>query len=326
VYRSGHWVYNGTGLQDGDQFWYEPERRIEVDGALFTWEDGLPVVTGEDETPLSFIILGLQSSTKGHATMGIYTREGGGTVFNAATMGWGRGLWSQNNQDYTIVQQITRNVIDTLSSGEPPPPPIYPVEATSFTYEPVEPLQGEVMTFTAVITPPYATPPITYTWLFGDGTPVVQTTSSVISHTYDLAGSYTAVLTTTNSQGQATYSETISVASPPPPVYPVEATSFTYEPAEPLQGEAVTFTAMITPSYATPPITYTWLFGDGTPVVLTSSTTISHAYSTSNTYTVVLTTANAYGQSSHIHTVVVTSQSLPEPNRDHYIFLPIVTR
>jgi len=199
------------------------------------------------------------------------------------------------------------------------------VEATSFTYEPAEPLQGQVVTFTAVVTPSYATQPITYTWRFGDGSPVVQTPSSVVSHTFTLAGAYTVVLTTTNSRGQATYSETISVASPPPPVHPVEATSFTYEPAEPLQGQVVTFTAVVTPSYATQPITYTWRFGDGSPVVQTTSPVVSHTYDLISSYTVMLVTTNAGGQSTYQITVVV-SQRLSGPEDDHKVFLPLVIR
>ncbi len=131
VYRSNHWVYEGTGLQDGQEFSYEPLETIEVDGAAFTWENGLPVVTGADQTPLNFTILGVQQSSNGYATMGIYSREGGGTVFNAATMGWGRGLWPEYNpNNYGIVQQITRNVINRLSSGEPPPLPPPPPTST----------------------------------------------------------------------------------------------------------------------------------------------------------------------------------------------------
>ena len=213
VYRSDHWIYAGTGLRDENEFWYEPEKEIEVDGALFTWEAGLPVVTGEDETPLNFIILGLQRSTRGYATMGIYTRDGGGTAFNASTMGWGRGLWPENNpEDYEIVRQITRNVMDTLSSGESPPPPTYPLQETSFTYQPTNPLD-EVITFTAIITPSHASPPITYTWQLGDGEPVISTGSSVISHTYGAAGTYIVSVIVTNPQGYSSYAQIITVAS-----------------------------------------------------------------------------------------------------------------
>jgi hypothetical protein len=125
VYRSNYWIYDGTGLKDLDEYWYEPTERVEVDGTAFFWENGLPIVSGEEDTPLNFIILGIQPSTGGHATLGIYAHPGGGTVFNAATFGWPRGLLPEYNPDgYKIVQQITRNVINSLSSsssgGDPP--------------------------------------------------------------------------------------------------------------------------------------------------------------------------------------------------------------
>ncbi|MFC2015663.1 N,N-dimethylformamidase beta subunit family domain-containing protein [Chloroflexota bacterium] len=120
AYRTYHWVFDETGLREGDSFEYEPELAVEVDGALFEWENGLPIVTGEDESPLNYTILGLEPSTAGHATMGVYSRPSGGTVFNAATMGWGRGLWPENNpRDYETVRQITRNVLETLSGAAP---------------------------------------------------------------------------------------------------------------------------------------------------------------------------------------------------------------
>jgi YVTN family beta-propeller protein len=43
-----------------------------------------------------------------------------------------------------------------------------------------------------------------YTWNFGDGTPVVTTTSPTITHTYGAAGTYAVTLTVTNSNGTST--------------------------------------------------------------------------------------------------------------------------
>ena len=123
VYRSNHWLYEGTGLLDGDEFVYELAVRVEVDGTAFVWENGLPVVTGENGTPLNYQIVGLQESSKSYSTMGIFTKPGGGTVFNAATYGWPCGLLPEfNPDDFGIVQTITRNVLQALSTGEPTPP------------------------------------------------------------------------------------------------------------------------------------------------------------------------------------------------------------
>jgi hypothetical protein len=92
-----HWVFAATGLADGDEFGggtvgYETDAAETVDA-------GVPRVTSCDGTPPEFVVLA--TSDLGHwravgqggaATMGVYRSSGGGTVFNAATTGWGAGL------------------------------------------------------------------------------------------------------------------------------------------------------------------------------------------------------------------------------------------
>jgi hypothetical protein len=131
VQNAGHWVYEGTGLRDGDVFGAD-ERLVgyECDGALFTRDSrGFPFPTGEDGTPPDFVILGVGTlagdgpaegwqfearETQGRvaraATMGLYAR--GGIVFTAATTDWTRVL----NANQTV-DRITRNVLDRLKSS-----------------------------------------------------------------------------------------------------------------------------------------------------------------------------------------------------------------
>jgi len=126
VENADHWVYEGTGLRNGDVFGAE-ERLVgyECDGALFTRDNhGFPVPTGADGTPSDFVILGIgklgdqgwqfeareNQDQKPHAaTMGLYTRAG--IVFTAATTDWTRVLKSN-----THVDRITRNVLNRLRS------------------------------------------------------------------------------------------------------------------------------------------------------------------------------------------------------------------
>ncbi len=122
VQYAGHWVYEGTGLQDGDEFGAtEHLVGYECDGALFDRADlsaGHPVVpTGEDGTPQDFVILGIGDCRtsgwgfgNGAATMGLYHR--GGTVFTAATTDWARVLTAGIEP---AVEQITRNVLNRLT-------------------------------------------------------------------------------------------------------------------------------------------------------------------------------------------------------------------
>ena len=120
VQHAAHWVYEGTGLKDGDVFGADPAFPLvgyEADGATFTRKRGLAVVTGDQGTPLNFFILGIaelgegwvRSSPHAAATMGLYTSDRGGIVFNGATTDW-PCLVGRNAE----VDRITRNVLDRL--------------------------------------------------------------------------------------------------------------------------------------------------------------------------------------------------------------------
>jgi hypothetical protein len=121
VVRSGHWIFEGTGLEDGAKIG-EAEALVgyESDGAAFTrGEDDLLAVTGARGTPRDFEILatasvaafqGAEAGALSIATMGIHARRG--TVFTAATVDWARVLAGKD----PIVDRITRNVIDRLAA------------------------------------------------------------------------------------------------------------------------------------------------------------------------------------------------------------------
>ena len=123
VYNSHYWVYNGTGLKDGDEFGYDASIvGVEVDGNDFIWQNGIPTVTGNDETPTNFRILGLSPADNkedyqyGHGVMGLYYIQNGGAVFTASTMNWAKGL--PNDSD---VQKITHNVLTQFLKNTFPP-------------------------------------------------------------------------------------------------------------------------------------------------------------------------------------------------------------
>jgi hypothetical protein len=131
VQHADHWVFDGTGLTDGDVIgdFYpddlsEPAALVgyECDGAAFDRAqlNGGPVTpTGEDETPADFLILGVADVTgwtdfpggNQAATMGLVTRAG--ATFTAATSDWSRVL---NSGRHPTVEHMTRNVLDTLSA------------------------------------------------------------------------------------------------------------------------------------------------------------------------------------------------------------------
>lgn len=119
-----HWVFDGTGLRDGDTF-ARGAIGYETDAADFVPHDGVPLVTGADGTPADFVILATADlrhwrdyGQGGYATMGIM-RRGRGTVFNAATIGWTGAL------DDPVVDRITRNVLDRLGAPDGGPDPAW---------------------------------------------------------------------------------------------------------------------------------------------------------------------------------------------------------
>jgi hypothetical protein len=100
-----------------------------------------------------------------------------------------------------------------------------------------------------------------------------------------------------------------------PACAPVSEAAFTWEPPEPAAGQPVTFTAVAT---GTPPLAFTWSFGDGTTG---QGTPVGHVYTAWNVYTVVLTATNGCGQAWVAHGVTVW----PAPPA-YRIYLPLMTR
>jgi hypothetical protein len=121
VRRARHWVFAGTGVEDGDVIG-EGEALVgyECDGAAFTsGPGGVPVTTGEDCSPIDLDILatapvpdweGAEAGRLSTATMGVHARRG--IVFTAGTVDWPRVL----GQGDPIVDRITRNVLDRLAT------------------------------------------------------------------------------------------------------------------------------------------------------------------------------------------------------------------
>ncbi len=169
-----------------------------------------------------------------------------------------------------------------------------PVDEASFVYSPTNPLENELVTFTATITPNNATQPVSYLWDFGDGsTPV--TTSPVITHTFNNVGSYTVWLNVVNGYGPLTvYSKTIQIDGHAITDVTLSKTA----PVTPVENDVVSFLAQVAPANATTPISYTWNFGDGSPLTTTTTSAISHTYTSIGDFTVSVTADNGFGSDS----------------------------
>jgi PKD repeat protein len=181
-----------------------------------------------------------------------------------------------------------------------------PASDADFSWLPVTPIAGEVVTFTATAS---GTEPLSYEWAFGDGT---TGSGQIVTHTYAEAGDYTVVLTVSNACATVVATHVVHVAAA---CEPPAGADFSWSPIAPTVGETVTFTGTV--ASGTEPLSYEWAFGDGN---FGSGQTVTHAYAEAGSYEVVLTVTNACGISTATHSIVVQ----PVGPTYFYIYLPIV--
>ena len=128
VQHADHWIFEGTGLRDGDIFGADHALvGYECDGASIADqpdERGFAVPRHDDSTPKTFVILGTgrlgpewaqdpEDFPGGRAaTMGIHANNG--VVFTAATTDWPRVVADGEPR----TGKITENILHRLGSGE----------------------------------------------------------------------------------------------------------------------------------------------------------------------------------------------------------------
>jgi N,N-dimethylformamidase beta subunit-like protein len=117
VQAADHWVFENTGVNNGDSF-AAGGLGYETDAADLMNVGGVLRPTGRDGTPLNFLPLAVadlrawrNDMDGGWATMGLYTN--GGAVFTAGTIEWSNALGDP------VAAQVTRNVLDRLSQPYP---------------------------------------------------------------------------------------------------------------------------------------------------------------------------------------------------------------
>ncbi|HNT75592.1 MAG TPA: M20/M25/M40 family metallo-hydrolase [Anaerolineae bacterium] len=158
---------------------------------------------------------------------------------------------------------------------------------------------------------------LTYQWDFGDDSPL--STATHPTHTYAALGVYPVVLTATNMTGSDVATGTVIITESP--CDPVRNAAFTFTPFTPTLttlniGVMVIFTGT---AAGTPPITYTWDFGDN---AMGSGNPVHHTYLLTGAHTVVMTATNACG----VGVVTRTLTILPPPPEPHNIYLPLVLK
>jgi Tachylectin len=119
VRRPSHWMFDGTGLNEGDILGgASGVIGYETDAAPYTESSGYPLTLGVEGTPLQFGILATADlstpgpqqwiDAAGFATLGYWTNRG--TTMTVASTGWGEGLLG----DDPAVEQVTANMINRL--------------------------------------------------------------------------------------------------------------------------------------------------------------------------------------------------------------------
>jgi PKD repeat protein len=137
-----------------------------------------------------------------------------------------------------------------------------------------------------------------YTWSFGDGNSTTETfplltpeaTYDVVLHSYLATGTYEAHFSVTNGCGNSYYDTLfVEVGTIGDPIA-AEATFFWNDMEASCQGEPIEF-------FAVGSSTYSWDFGDGSGVLITSGslTSVYHTYQNAGSYNIVLTGVNQCG-------------------------------
>jgi PKD repeat protein len=141
---------------------------------------------------------------------------------------------------------------------------------------------------------------VLYTWNFGDGSSLLQTTNPLISHDY-LLGCSTLCLVTLTVQDSDGLTDTISHGILFNTVPIIES-----QPLNPSVGLPVTFngTGSIAYSPANPILGYAWSFGDGTGA---TGKIVTHTYAVAGPYRIILTLMTAQGNPSASSTIKVGS-------------------
>jgi PKD repeat protein len=172
-------------------------------------------------------------------------------------------------------------------------------------------LLNEPVFFTATLSS--GTPPISYSWSFGDNSSAGPNAGAVVSHTYDAIGSYTVVVTAQNIVGIVSRSAQLIVTTELPGQPSITHSTPT------LLNTPINFTATVIGG--TNPISYAWSFGDGTPSSTNARPTVSHTYHMTGTYTVVATASNVAGSVDHTAVVTVEAEAITGLSISHSAIL-----
>lgn len=153
-------------------------------------------------------------------------------------------------------------------------------------------------------------PAASYTWTFGDGGTSSQQSPA---HSYTATGTYSVTIEKTNVCGNTNaYTNTVTIASNV--TFPNQSWFKLYENGSPAcPNSQIGFDAPN--GYSS----YEWNFGDGTPIVTTSTQYTQHQYGSAlNTFTVSVKITNACNNDTTLYTTVQIVANAPFPNQSWF--------
>jgi PKD repeat protein len=195
----------------------------------------------------------------------------------------------------------TAQVVQVQTKGTPP--------QASFSWSPSTPYINAQVLFDASSSFSYYGTITNYKWNWGDGSPQQSTTSSQISHAFNSNGTFLVTLNVTDSVNLWSITKKPVRVFPPTPPFAF----FVITPSPTWINATTTFDASLSlPGWngtGNPPIvSYTWRFGDGTPVVTTNNTVTYHQFRNLGTFNITLTVTDTRGWNGTItQTVQVTT-------------------
>lgn len=233
---------------------------------------------------------------------------GGISVFfqsDAGTLASG-GRTVRTNDAGVAIDRLTTNVTTTVTattgngqSSEAVEIRISPGEGTecSFTFSPPDPVVDQEIFFTDTSVSNEGPAVAQSFWDFGDGETAEGFT---VTHSYSTVGTFVVIHRIIDEEGFEDVCD------------PVEITvtrgepncEFFFSPPEPTNGDLITFDASLSDDPNGDIVSYTWNFGDGSPVETESDPRISHTYPLCGpddvelNFTVLLTVTDNDGQDS----------------------------
>ncbi len=162
--------------------------------------------------------------------------------------------------------------------------------------------EGEVLTFTVGYDDPGTADTHTAVWDFGDAG---SATGDTVTHSYADNGTYTVTVTVTDDDGgSASASDTSTIGNVDPVIVSIDG------PTAGTEQQTLTWTGVVTDAGSADTHTWTWDFGDGSPILTDSIADASHAYEDDGTFTVTLTVEDDDG-GTVTDTLVVTIENGP---------------